>query len=187
MSGIEFNDMEKQVWFCVRSQPRHEHIAAANLKQLAGIDVFNPRLRYRKATRRGLVTFVESLFPCYLFVYCALSDMEEVKHTSGVSYIVHFGNRYPTIPEDVMQELKTSFGKRDEQLFLEVPEAGEEVTITERALYGLQAIVLRVLPARERVQVLLDMLGRTTMVELNLNSVVTDRRALGRTLVAVAV
>lgn len=175
-----------QVWFCVRSQPKHEHIAAANLKQMPEVEVFNPRLRCRKITRRGPVMFVESLFPNYLFVRSKAAALEEIKYAAGVCYIVHFGDRYPTIPETVMQELKDNFDKCESQLFLEVPDEGETVTITDKALYGLEGVVLRVLPAKERVQVLLDMLGRTAMVELNLKSVVTDRRALGRTLVVIA-
>lgn len=168
-------------WFCVRSQPKREHIAAANLKQISGIEVFNPRLRCRKSTRRGLVMFVESLFPNYLFARVAPEALEDVKFAAGVSYIVHFGNRYPVIPENVMQELKDNFSQCESQLFLEVPDEGEQVTITDQALYGLQAVVLRVMPAKERVQVLLEMLGRTATVELNLRSVVAERHSLART------
>ena len=40
-------------WFCVRSQPKREHIAAAHLRNLVEVEVFCPRLRIRKATRRG--------------------------------------------------------------------------------------------------------------------------------------
>jgi hypothetical protein len=32
-------------WFCVRSQPKHEHIAAAHLKQEPGIEVYLPRIQ----------------------------------------------------------------------------------------------------------------------------------------------
>ena len=183
--GIETD--EEKAWFCVRSQPKHEHIAAANLNQMPGIEVFNPRLQCRKITRRGPVRFVESLFPNYLFVRFAPAMLEDIKYAGGVSYIVHFGDRYPTIPEGVMKELKENFDQRESQLFLEVPEEGEEVMITDKALYGLQGIVLRVLPAKERVQVLLEMLGRTATVELNLKSVVAERGAFGRTLVPIAV
>ena len=177
----------EQGWFCVRSQPKREHIAAANVKPFPGVEVFNPRLRYRKITRRGPVWFVESLFPNYLFVRFSAPMLEEIKFAPGVSYIVHFGDRYPTVPETVMQELKDNFGLKESQLFLEVPREGEEVTITDKALYGMQAVVLKVLPAKERVQVLLEMLGRTSTVELKLSSVVAERRSLGRELVAITV
>ena len=32
-------------WYCVRTKPKHEHIAAGNLARQAGLEVFCPRLR----------------------------------------------------------------------------------------------------------------------------------------------
>ena len=40
-------------WFCLRAQPKHEHIAAGHLRELPGIEVFLPRIRFRRQTRRG--------------------------------------------------------------------------------------------------------------------------------------
>lgn len=167
-------------WFCLRCQPKREHIAAASLKQMQGVEVFNPRLRCRRMTRRGLVWFVESLFPNYVFVRFSTHALEDVKFVPGVSYVVHFGERYPTISEAVMKELQANFGQCESQMFVDVPDEGDRVTITDKALYGLEAVVLRVLPAKERVQVLLEMLGRTATVELNLRSVVAERRSLAQ-------
>ena len=54
-------------WFCLRAQPKREHIAAACLRQNSEVEVFCPRVRFRKHTNRGPVWFVESMFPGYLF------------------------------------------------------------------------------------------------------------------------
>jgi transcription antitermination factor NusG len=40
------------------------------------------------------------------------------------------------------------------------------VEITEGAMRGLRAVVTRVLPGRERIAVLMEFLGRQTMIEL---------------------
>ena len=40
-------------WFCLRSQPKHEHIAAGHLRQIEGVEVFNPRIRFTRPTRVG--------------------------------------------------------------------------------------------------------------------------------------
>jgi len=53
-------------WFCVRSQPKHEHIAAARLRE-SGLEVFLPRIRFKKHSVRGPVWVTEALFPNYLF------------------------------------------------------------------------------------------------------------------------
>src|SRR5258708_12312989 len=54
-------------WFCLRAQPKREHIAAACLRQTCEVEVFCPRLRFRKLTSRGPVWFIEAMFPGYLF------------------------------------------------------------------------------------------------------------------------
>lgn len=155
-------------WFCVRSHPKREHIAAAHLRMLADIEVFCPRLRIRKATRRGVVTFVECLFPNYLFAkFDAKSLLDKVKHSPSVSTIVHFGNRIPTIPEEVIAELSSAFPENEILDCDRHVEAGDEVTIGEGPLMGMKATVLRVMSPYQRVEVLLNLLGRATPVIVN--------------------
>lgn len=175
----------EHVWFCIRSQPKREHIAARNLSHLHKLEFFNPQLRQRKLTRRGPVWFVESLFPNYLFVKFALREMlEEVKFTPGVSHVVHFGDRYPVVPDRVIEELQKNFDGDHLLLSPESPSEGDDVTVTDPRFFGMEATVLRVLPAKQRVQVLLDMLGRTTLVELSLSQVMAQARQLPRNLVS---
>ena len=166
-----------EAWFCLRSQPKHEHIAAANLRQIEGIEIFNPRLRQRKGTRRGAVWVTESLFPNYLFAHFSLGAMLDlVKYTSGVSTVVHFGDRYPSIPNDVIEKLQSDFGGNDLSVLHDDLSEGDEVTITGSALSGFQAVVLRAMPGRQRVQVLVELLGRAATVEVDVKSVVVQRR-----------
>jgi len=51
---------------------------------------------------------------------------------------------------------------------------GDEVVVVDGAFNGMHAFVLRVMPARRRVQVLLDVLGRPTPAEVDENSVVNE-------------
>ena len=51
---------------------------------------------------------------------------------------------------------------------------GDEVVVVDGAFCGMRAFVLRVMPARRRVQVLLDVLGRPTPAEVDENSVVNE-------------
>ena len=46
---------DEPLWFCLRTQPKHEHIAAATLTRNLGLEVFHPRLRLERATRRVAV------------------------------------------------------------------------------------------------------------------------------------
>src|SRR5579885_1097869 len=142
-------------WFCARTKPKHEHIAAANIYKHLGMEVFNPRLRIERSTRRGLVRSVEALFPCYIFVHCAERELTDIRFVSGVSSLVHFGDRIPAVPNVVVEELRECFDDGEplpveDRLF-----PGAEISIAEGAFRGLQAIVLKCLPARQRVQILL--------------------------------
>jgi len=154
-------------WFCIRSQPKHEHIAASHLKTEEGIEIYLPRIRFKRSTRRGPVWFTEALFPNYLFARFDLAaSVRKLHHARGVRGIVHFGDQWPTIPDGVIEELRASLG--DEQIYVLNSELqpGENVQISGGAFHGLQAVVTRVMPGRQRVAVLLEFLGRQTMVEL---------------------
>ncbi|HWW02556.1 MAG TPA: transcription termination/antitermination NusG family protein [Candidatus Acidoferrum sp.] len=96
--GLNGTDFETVSWYWARTQPKHEHIAAANLSRRLGLEVFQPRLRMERATRRGMVRVIEPLFPCYVFVRCALEDhLDQIRYVNGVSSVVHFGQRIPGV------------------------------------------------------------------------------------------
>ncbi len=154
-------------WYCVRSQPKHEHIAALHLTKDQALEVYLPRIRFKRATRRGPVWFTEALFPNYLFVRFELAQsLRRVCHTRGVRGVVHFGHRWPVVPEAVVREMREALGNEQVHVIRESLQPGEEVRITGSAFDGLRGIVTRVIPSRERVAVLLDFLGRQTTVEL---------------------
>ena len=169
----------KMAWYCIRSKPKHEHIAAANLSKLSGVETFNPCLRSRKATRRGPVWMIEALFPSYIFARFPFERMfDEIRFTRGVSSLVHFGHGYPMVPEAVIDDLRQSFPGDELRLSSEMPSVGDHVTITNQAMFGLEGVVLRTMPSKQRVQILLDMLGQTSAVEVALNSIVVKKQPL---------
>jgi transcriptional antiterminator RfaH len=159
-------------WYCLRSQPKHEHIAAAHLRLLEGVAVFCPRLRFKRATRQGLVWVTEAMFPGYLFARFELAEMHlRVRYAHGVSGIVRFADRYPTIEEEALAQLRDHTGAAEvKQLGYELSE-GDQVQIVGGAFVGLEAVVTRVLSAKERVRVLMDFLGRKMEAEVQCSSV----------------
>src|SRR5437879_3119452 len=152
-------------WFCIRTQPKHEHIAAAHLKREPGVEVYLPRIRFKRSTRRGPVWFTEALFPSYLFARFDLAaDLRKLSQVRGVTGVVHFGSQWPTIPDVVVDELRATVGADEVHVIREDLQPGETVEISGGAFHGLQAVVARVVPGRERVAVLLEFLGRQTRV-----------------------
>ena len=167
-------------WFCIRSQPKHEHIAAANLRQHLHTEVFSPRIRFRRATRRGPVWVTESLFPNYVFArFDWRSSLRLIHHAPGVAGVVHFGSRWPTIPDPVIEELRAMLGNEELRVIGDEIETGDEVRISGGSFHGLEGVVNRVMPGRARVGVLLEFLGRQTMVEVRVDQVVKLQPDLG--------
>ena len=167
--------IKSPAWYCARTKPKHEHIAAANLRKNLNLEVFHPRLRIERATRRGVVRVSEPLFPCYIFFRCLIDEkLGEIQRASGVSTVVHFAHRIPKIADAVIEELKECFEGEETMTVEDRLSPGDEVVVAEGAFSGMRAFVLRVMPARKRVQVLLDVLGRPTPAELDENSVVVE-------------
>lgn len=164
-------------WFTIHTHPKHEHIAAANLSTMLGVETWNPRIVFTRGTRRGPATVTESVFPGYIFGRFNLAaDLDAVRYTPGVATVVHFGSRYPTIPLAAIAQLKTHFDDGEVTALSHDISEGEKVLITAGSLCGIEAVVLRSLPARKRVQVLLELLGTCTAVELDLNAISVQRR-----------
>src|SRR5690606_14578695 len=126
---FEMNEFQQKAWYCARTKPKHEHIAAANLVSNLGLEVFNPRLRTERATRRGLVRSVEPLFPCYIFVHCEPQEWNAVRFVSGVSTLVHFGDQIPSVPQIVVDELKSCFESEEPLLVQDQLLPGAEITV----------------------------------------------------------
>lgn len=164
-------------WYCVRTKPKHDHIAAANLRRNLGLEVFNPALRFERNTRKGIRRVTEPLFPCYVFVRCALDkSFDDIQHANGVAALVHFGARVPRIADSIIEELKSLFPAAEPLSVQDRILPGEEVAVEDGPFSGMKAVVLRVLPARQRVQVLLEVLGRPSPLELDWNFVVRENR-----------
>ena len=167
--------IESPAWYCARTKAKHEHIAAANLRKNLSLEVFHPRLRIERATRRGVVRLSEPLFPCYIFFRCLIDEkLGEIQRTSGISTVVHFASRIPKIADSVIEELKECFEGVETMTVEDRLSPGDEVVVVDGAFSGMHAFVLRVMPARKRVQVLLDVLGRPTPAEVDENSVVNE-------------
>lgn len=177
---------EEPLWYCVKTQPKREHVAAQHLRGLEGIEVFCPRLRYRKATRRGKVWWVEALFPGYIMARFVLSELERmVIYSQGVRGLVRFGDEVPPVPEDFIQILRREVARNaeesgEEETLTVAPriEEGEEVEIAQGPLGGFRGEVVAVLPGRERVKVLLEFLGKPHVVEVDLFSLLLPRKPL---------
>jgi len=183
--GTEMADgewqMAKPAWYCVRSHLKHEHIAAAHLRQIPEVQVFNPQLRLLRSTRRGRFWSTESLFPNYLFTRFVLeSKLEKVRYTPSVANVLRFGQTVPAIPDRVIEAMQQDLEDLKGKVLTDAPEEGQEIEVGDGAFKGLTGQVVRVLPAKQRVQILLDFMGRSIAAELSLDLVLFRKRGAAR-------
>ena len=133
-------------WYCVRTHMKREQMAAEHLRRLIGVEAFSPRLRYRKATARGRIWWVEPLFPGYILARFHLDEMKrQVNHCMGVRGIVHFGNTIPVIPEVAVESLRDEVLKRsatDTVTTTPTIVVGDEVEVADGPLRGMNGVVL---------------------------------------------
>lgn len=175
-SRAQLAAFDTPLWFCLRTSPKHEHIAAAGLRCQLQLECLAPRLRFRKATRRGAVWFVESMFPGYLFArFIYAVQHRRVEHSPGIQGLVHFGDYVATLDSDTIAALQQSAG--EEEIVTIDPEikVGQSVQITEGPFQGLDALVTHLLPAKERIRILLDILGRSVEAEIAKPKVLPSR------------
>jgi transcriptional antiterminator RfaH len=174
-------------WYCARTKPKHEHLAAANLVRNLSLEVFHPRLRLERPTRRGVVRVVEPLFPCYIFVRCSLDAMlDEIRYVAGISTLVHFGQRIATVPDPVIDELKQCFESQDTLVVEDQISPGAEVSVTQGPFQGFSGVVVRTLRAKQRVEILLDFLGRTTVAEVDRRWLIVENSSMANLLPTLA-
>jgi transcriptional antiterminator RfaH len=164
-------------WYCIRTHLKHEHIASAHLRQIPGVGVFNPQLRVMRSTRQGPRWSTESLFPNYVFANFVLeSGLEMISYTPAVKSVLRFGDRVPEIPDRVIEELRGSLAGLDSRMLTDAPMEAEEVEIAHGVFAGMKASVTRVLPGKQRAQILLEVMGRPVSAELSLGLVLFNRR-----------
>ena len=80
--------------------------------------------------------------------------------------IVHFGDRLATLPENLVVGLQSRVGAEEVVTIDSSVKIGQAVEIIEGPFRGLQVVVTCLLPAKERVRVLFEFLGRSVQMEI---------------------
>jgi transcriptional antiterminator RfaH len=168
MTEFSNHPIAPSAWYCVRTQTKREHIAAGQLNRLADIEVFCPRIRFQRKTKRGKVWFDEALFPGYLFARFEFDkNFRAVSGAIGVRGLVRFAGVCAQVPDFIVETLRTEMADGPVILIKE-PElkAGDEAVMVGGALVGLRAVITRVMPGGERVKILMDMMGTAIEAEV---------------------
>jgi transcription antitermination factor NusG len=163
-------------WYVIHTRPKCEHLAAAMMQGLPGVEAYCPRIKFQRSTRRGKVWFIEALFPSYFFArFVPAISTRAVRHSQNVLRIVGFGDTMSPVPDGVIRAIRQEM---NDQALKEVQidvKVGDVVELTEGPMRGLKGIVNCVLSGEERVKILLEFLGRESLVEVKTTQILTEQ------------
>ncbi len=164
---------EELVWYCVHTAPKQESKVVKLLEREVRCEIFAPKIRFRRNRAGRPIWWTEALFPGYVFArFDYFRQHRQVRALPGVATIVQFGKDPASISDQTLAQLRESIGGSDTLVVSGVASETSEVLIVSGPLRGLQLLVTRVMPARERVAVLLDILGSEREIELDARSAV---------------
>lgn len=154
-------------WYCLHTEPRQESKVARVLQRELEVEVFAPRIRFRRLRAGRPLWTTEALFPGYLFArFDYFERRRQVNALPGVTRIVHFGERPTPVEDSIMAELRSIVSDNETVQVSAEPQPGSEVIIAGGSMGGLRVLVTRVMPARQRIAILLELLGSTREVEI---------------------
>ena len=155
-------------WYVVHTHARAERVALQNLAR-QGYRAYLPRYLKRRRHARRVEDVPSPLFPRYLFVSLDISRMRwrAILSTIGVAQLITHGDRPVPVPEGVVEEIRAREG--EDGMVAMRPEApfapGQMVQITGGPMRDLVGL-FEGLSDRDRVLVLLDLLGRQLRVKV---------------------
>ncbi len=159
-------------WYCLRSQPKRERVAAAALREFEGIAVFLPQVRYTRQTPRQKRSVIEPMFPNYLFAcFDHATQQRAVRYAKGVSYILRRGEELQEVPAQIIEDLRAITVEDVFELTPQPLEIGESVRILSGIFTEHEGKINALKPAAERVVVLLELLGRTHEIDVPLEAI----------------
>lgn len=154
-------------WYLAYTKPRQEDIAQANLAQ-QGFESYLPLYKKFKKTEKGPVSVFEPMFPRYIFFRPGRvgQSISSVRNTKGITTIVRFGFEPAVIDESLLERIRQLEQDRNHATLQELSnlKAGQTVRLKHTALGGVEGLIQSV--SSKRVAVLLEILGRPAVVQL---------------------
>ncbi|SHN82361.1 transcription termination/antitermination protein NusG [Bradyrhizobium erythrophlei] len=167
-------DAAETVWYVVQTQVNCEAKATQNLIR-QGYQVYLPRYLKRRRHARKVDFTAKPLFPRYMFVAIDMATQRwrSIQSTFGVARLVTNGDAPAMVPIGIVNALKA---REDDKGFIRMDTRptfapGDKVRVLAGAFMD-NAGLFNGLADRDRVSILLEMLGRKVRVLLDADLVV---------------
>lgn len=156
-------------WFVAHTHAHAEAKATAHLNR-QGFEIYFPRYLKRRRHARRIETVAAPLFPRYLFVAIDLNihRWRSISSTVGVSRLVCNGDDPTPVPSGIVEALR---GREDAGGFIKLDcrpsfHTGDKVRVLDGAFSSCLGL-FEGMAERERIAILLDLLGRKVRVVLD--------------------
>ncbi|WP_296673536.1 transcription/translation regulatory transformer protein RfaH [Sulfuricaulis sp.] len=166
------NDPAARDWYLVYCKPRQESVARENLTR-QGFESYLPIMRDARRRQGRRVVLIAPMFPRYLFIHLnrQTDNWAPIRSTLGVVSIVRFGRSAARVPDDLVTLLRSREDMQGLQILpVEEYKPGSRVRITQGGFAGYEGI-FQASGSRDRVTVLLDVLGRKALTRVNSASI----------------
>jgi transcriptional antiterminator RfaH len=157
-------------WYAVHTKPHQEHTVQDVLVN-RGIETYLPVLKPSRI-RPPREAHPKPFFPSYLFACLDLTrvPMSSINWTPGVNRLVSFGGQPALVAAEVLHWLKHRLAQIDERDYHHgLPlQPGDRLRLVKGPLKDVEAIFEQRLSSPQRVRVLIEILGRLTPCQINL-------------------
>lgn len=154
-------------WYTLYTKPNAEYQVVTALQQ-RGVQTYLPEGEFH-TTHRGRKR--KPFFPCYLFIKVdfEIVGFSSVQWTPGLRYIVAFEDRPVPLPNEVIDLIRCKLGEIEAAGGWPVHSfrPGDVVRITDGPFHDMLAIFDGPTTPAQRVQVLLDILGRASRLQID--------------------
>jgi transcriptional antiterminator RfaH len=167
-------------WYALYTKPQMEQRVSAVL-QAKGMETYLPTIPVYKGRRRTEKS--QTFFSCYLFARMDLGTVgySSVAWTPGLRRIVSFGGQPAAVRDEVIETLRRRLERMEVSGYSvgQAFKSGDRVLIKSGPLRDLEAVFDKSLSSSDRAKILVDILGRLTACEIELDRLekVTRKRS----------
>ncbi len=155
----------------IQTKPKKEFEAKSYLS-MKGLEILSPLMEAFSQKNGKINKKVKPLFPNYIFgKFDSIGDYTLVKYGRGVSKIVSFGSEPTPISEMVIDEIR---GRIDGAGLVRMKfdlKSNDVVRVKTGPFRDFLGIFEKWLPEKERVRILLNMIGYQPEVELHFSMI----------------
>ena len=164
----KWQDKWQDKWLVAYTKPRLEHVALQNLER-QNFEAYLPRYKKFRNTEAGAVPVFEPMFPRYILFRPSTPEqsIESVRSTKGISHVVRFGFDPGVVSGTLVATIKAFEASQNQATQQDMSnfKSGQKVKLKHVALGNMEGLVQSV--SSKRVAVLLEILGRPTVVQLD--------------------